>query len=90
MMGVFRFELVTYAALNDLDVCAADIRNACLQAPSSRKHYIICGPEFGLENVGKVALIKRALYGDKVAGKDFRDHLRSCMRHLGFKSCLAC
>ena len=43
----------TYAALNDLDVCMADIRNAYLQSPTSQKHYIICGPEFGLENVGK-------------------------------------
>ncbi|CAJ1957768.1 unnamed protein product, partial [Cylindrotheca closterium] len=51
----------TYAALNKLDVFAADIRNAYLQAPSSKKDYIICGPEFGLENVGKVALIHRAL-----------------------------
>ncbi len=79
----------TYAALNGLDVCAADIRNAYLQAPSSQKNYIICGPEFGLENVGKVALIHRALYGGKTAGRDFRNHLRSCMSFLNFKSCPA-
>jgi hypothetical protein len=79
----------TYAALNGLNVCAADIRNAYLQAPSSCKDYIICGPEFGLENVGKVALIHRALYGGKSAGRDFRNHLRSCMRHLEFVSCPA-
>jgi hypothetical protein len=79
----------TYAALNGLDVFAADIRNAYLQAPSSQKDYIICGPEFGIENVGKVALIYRALYGGKAAGKDFRNHLRSCMRHLNFISCPA-
>ena len=79
----------TYAALNDLDVCAADIRNAYLQAPSSQKDYIVCGPEFGLENVGKVALIHRALYGGKSAGRDFRNHLRSCMKHLDFTSCPA-
>jgi len=80
---------LTYAALNDLDVCAADIRNAYLQAPSSQKNYIICGPEFGLENVGKVALIHRALYGGKTAGRDFRNHLRACMHHLQFSSCPA-
>ena len=79
----------TYAALNGLDIFATDIRNAYLQAPSSRKDYIICGPEFGIENVGKVALIHRALYGGKTAGKDFRNHLRSCMSHIGFKSCPA-
>ena len=79
----------TYAAMNDLTIYAADIRNAYLQAPSSRKDYVICGPEFGLENVGKVALIHRALYGGKTAGRDFRNHLRACMRHLDFTSCPA-
>ena len=79
----------TYAALNGIDVCAADICNAYLQAPSSQKDYVICGLEFGIENVGRVALIHRALYGGKSAGKDFRNHLRSCMRHLDFVSCPA-
>ena len=37
-----------HAALNDMLVMAADIRNACLQAPTSEKHYVICGPEFGI------------------------------------------
>jgi hypothetical protein len=80
---------LTYAALNGLEVCAADIRNAYLQAPSSNKDYIICGPEFGIEHEGKVALIHRALYGGKSAGRDFRNHLRSCMHFLNFKSCPA-
>lgn len=80
---------LSYAALNDIDVMAEDIKNAYLQAPSSEKHYIICGTEFGVENVGKVALIRRALYGGKSSGSDFWKHLRSCMTHLGFKSCSA-
>jgi hypothetical protein len=48
---------LTYAALNDIPVMAGDIQNAYLQSPSSQKHYVICGEEFGLENVGKIALI---------------------------------
>jgi hypothetical protein len=80
---------LTYAALNGVDVCAADIRNTYIQAPSSWKDFVICGPEFGLENVGKTALIHRALYGGKMAGHDSQNHLRECMTHLGFKSCLA-
>ena len=54
---------LTYAALNNLSICAADIQNTYLQAPSSEKYYIVCGPEFGLENAGRIALIIRALYG---------------------------
>ena len=64
----------TYAALNDLQVFAADICNAYLQAPSSQKDYVVCGPEFGIENIGKVALIHRAMYRGKSAGLDFRNH----------------
>ena len=80
---------LTYTALNNLDVICADIRNAYLQAPSSQKDYIVCGPEFGIENMGKRALIRRALYDAKPAGRGFRNHLRSCMLHLKFKPCLA-
>ena len=50
---IFRIAFI-YAALNDLDVCMEDIRDAYLQSPTSQKHCIICGPEFGMENVGKV------------------------------------
>ena len=75
---------LTYAALNKLDVYAADIRNAYLEALN-----IICRPEFGVENIGRTALIHRALYGGKAAGRDFRNHLHSCMEFLNFKSCLA-
>jgi hypothetical protein len=62
------------------------IRNAYLQAPSLEKHFIICGPEFGIENEGHVALIWRALYGGKFAGRDFWHHLQDCMGQLGFTS----
>ena len=78
-----------YAALNGLDVFSADICNAYLQAPSSRKDYVICGAEFGIENIHPIGLIHRALYGDKTARKDFRNHLRSIMHYLKFLSCLA-
>jgi hypothetical protein len=72
-----------------LDVCACDIQNAYLQAPSSEKHFIICGPEFGLENVGKRAKIIRALYGGKSAGADYWRHVRQAMLEMGFESCKA-
>jgi hypothetical protein len=52
---------LTYAALLGLPVIGVDIRNAYFQAPSLEKHFIICGPEFGIEDEGRVALIWRAL-----------------------------
>ena len=78
-----------YAALNGIDVMAADVLNAYLQAPSSEKYYIKCGLEFGLKHQGKRAKIVRALYGGKASGRDFRNSLRSCMLHLGFDPCKA-
>jgi hypothetical protein len=49
---------------------------------------IFCGLEFGVENDGKEAFIHRALCGGTSAGRDV-NHLRSCMHHIGFKSCPA-
>ena len=69
-----------------MPVNAVDICMAYLQAPTSENHYILCGPEFGLENVGKRAKIVRALYGGKIAVSYFWHHLRSCMAHLCFES----
>ena len=94
MLELFSRESVriafTYAALNNIDICTVDILNAYLQAPSSEKYYIPkCGLEFGLKNVGKRAKIVRALYGGKSSGRDFPNHLRSCMTHLGFELCEA-
>jgi hypothetical protein len=66
---------LTHTALLELPVLGSDICNAYLQAPSSEKHFIVCGPEFGIKNEGRVALIWRALYGGKVAGCDFWHHL---------------
>eukprot|EP00957_Ditylum_brightwellii_P036795 2786635-Ditylum_brightwellii.AAC.1 len=57
---------LTYLALNGLDEVGAGIRNAYLQAPPSQRDCIICGPEFGLENEGKTAFVKMALYGGKL------------------------
>ena len=87
--GVVSCEIViislTYADINQTQVLAAGIINTYLQDPTPEKHYIICGLEFGLENVGKRDLIVCALYGGKAAGRDFWNHLQSCMVFWGFK-----
>ena len=77
---------LTYDALNDFYVTASDTQNAYLQVPSSEKHFIICKHEFGIEHVVKIALIRRALYGGKMTGRDFWSHLSSCIKLLGSKS----
>ena len=74
------------AALNDLDVFAADIQNAYLTSPCEEKIWTTLGPEFGPHRQGKKAIVVRALYGLKSAGAAFRNHLASCLGHLGFTS----
>ena len=71
-----------------MEVKTADIENAYITAPCSEKNYTTLGPEFGSE-AGKRAFVVHALYGLKSAGASFRNHLADCMRHLGFKPCLA-
>ena len=58
-----------------------------MEAPSSKKDYIICGTEFVLENGDKKDFIRRNLYSGKDAGRDSRNHLNYFMRHLDFVSC---
>ena len=79
---------LTLAALNDLEVKTADIKNAYLAAPVTEKIWTVLGPEFG-QDCGKKAIVVRALYGLKSAGAAFRNHLADCMDYLGYKSCLA-
>ena len=79
---------MTYAALMVLDAMSADIINSYLQAPISWKNYVIFCPEFVLDNVGKLALIKESIYSGKVAGREFWRHLRTCLDFLGFASSL--
>ena len=62
---------LTCAVLHKIDVKATDIQNAYLRYPSSEKYFIYCVEEFGLEHAVSVALIRRALYGGKAAGRDF-------------------
>ena len=76
------------ASLNDITVLVADIENAYITAPNMEHIWTTLGPEFGTD-AGKRALIVRALYGLKSSGAAFRFHLRDCMKHLGYISCLA-
>jgi hypothetical protein len=78
--------ILTMAALNDLEVKAADIQNAYLTAPVTEKIWTKLGPEFGTD-AGKLAVIVRALYGLKSASASFRNHLAGYMRELGYDSC---
>ena len=77
------------AALNNLNILAADVQNAYLNAPTDEKVYTIAGLEFGASNVGRPIKIVWALYGLKSSGAHWRDHMAASLRDAGFASCKA-
>ena len=79
----------TLAALNGLDVLAADIQNAYLSAPTEERYYVVAGLEFPPDLRGQPAKIVQALYEMKSSGARFRDHLAASLRDLGCRSCKA-
>ena len=73
------------AALNDLNLLSADIGNAYLNAKCRERVHVRCGMElFGYEHKGEIAVICRALYGLKTSGANWRQHLASEIRNVGF------
>ena len=60
----------------------------CIQAPVTEKLWTTLGPEFG-KNAGKTAIIIRALYGLKLTGEAFTNHVAKYMKSLGYATCKA-
>ena len=79
---------LTIASLNNLEVKTSNAMNTFLTAPCSEKICTTLGPEFG-DDVGKKAIIVRALYGLELAGAKFGNHIAGCMRLIGYEPCRA-
>jgi hypothetical protein len=77
------------AALNGLDVLAADIGNAYINADVREKVYFIAGDEFGDTRKGKPVVIVKALYGLKTSGAAWCAHFADTLHSLGYTSSLA-
>jgi len=73
------------AALNDLDILAADIVNAYLNAPCHEKIWTQAGKEFG-SNAGCIMIITRALYGLKTSSAAWRSTFAGKLMDLGYQS----
>jgi hypothetical protein len=76
------------AALNDLEILSADVRNAYLNALTKQRVQTICRPEFRPSLAGRIAVITRALYGLESSGAAWRDLLAGTLRDMGFLSTL--
>ena len=71
------------AALNDLDILAADIGNAYLNAETREKVYTTAESEFGSWK-GSFIVIVRARYGLKTTRAAFHAHLSQSLWDLGY------
>jgi hypothetical protein len=67
----------------------SDVGNAYLNAKTSEKVFGIAGIEFGDDDVGKMCVIIRALYGLKSSGAAWRSHFANDLRDMGFQLSLA-
>jgi len=71
------------SALNGLDIIAADIGNACINADAREKVYFEAGDEFGPLYKGQNVVIVKALYGLKSSGAAWRAHFAETLHDLG-------
>jgi len=73
------------AALNDLDIFAADIGNAYLNAPCRERIWTTAGKEFGSDE-GSIMLIVQALYGLKTSGTAWHNTFAQKLMEMGYTS----
>ena len=72
---------------NGLEVTAADVQNSQLQFPLLEKHLGICNNNFGIENRGKIALIRFTLYNGEMVEYNCWENMHACMKDIGCISC---
>jgi hypothetical protein len=68
-----------------LECLAGDIGNAYINAETKEKIFVRCGPEFGPELEGRIAILKKALYGLKSSGNCWHVHFAKTLYSLGFE-----
>jgi Reverse transcriptase (RNA-dependent DNA polymerase) len=77
------------AALNELDLLAANLKGAYLNAPCRERVCFKVGKELG-EDEGKWVVITRAIYGLKSSGAAWRSMFAEALSmKIGFKPCAA-
>ena len=74
------------AALNDLDMLAADVLIAYLNASTKECCYMTPGLEWGMSNLNQPILIIHAIYGSKSSAARWTEHI-SLLHDVGFECC---
>ena len=78
------------AVLMELQIVAADVGSAYIQAFTIEKVFTIAGPEWGFIGLeGAILIVEKALYGLKSSGAMWHQKLADSLRMMGFKQCCA-
>ena len=80
--------MLMISVLNDLDLQAADTKNAFLTAPCRENIWTRSGSEFGMDE-GKIFIVVRTLYCLKSSGAAFMEFLEERLDDMIFKSSIA-
>ena len=72
------------AKAHGLKCIAGDVGNAYLNAYTKEKVYVICGPEFGPELEGRIAIVQKGLCGLKTSANRWHAHFVSTLYQMGF------
>eukprot|EP00957_Ditylum_brightwellii_P066771 5067094-Ditylum_brightwellii.AAC.1 len=74
-----------------LDALCSDIGNTYVNAYTTEKVYVVAGLEFGEENVGKIVMILKVLYGLATSCVRFLDYLLDTLCSMDFlPTCFDC
>lgn len=73
------------AKVQGLECLAGDICNTYINAETKEKIYVRCRPQFGPELEGRIAILKKALYGLKSSGNHWHAHFAKTLYNLGFE-----
>ena len=74
------------AELNGLESWTTGIGNACLEALTKEKVYVIAGRGSG-ELEGHLLIIKKALHGLRTSGLRWHERLADCLRNMNYLPC---
>ena len=77
------------AELNGLDLFAADIGNAYLEARTKERIYFVADDSFGEELAGHTLVIVKALYGLRSSGARWHERFADTLRDMQFFPCKA-
>ena len=73
------------AAMNGLDLLMGDVKNVFLNARTTERAHMVCGPEFRA-NEGETAVMQKAIHGLKSSAANFHHLLADALRSTGFLS----